>query len=78
MTHNEAVQIFITAGNTVRMKVQHGAYAELMVSIFYSHEVDVMVSVCAPLCTFKGICGKILMLAFFVCFFVETVNEICK
>ncbi|XP_076463863.1 synaptojanin-2-binding protein-like [Babylonia areolata] len=30
VTHNEAVQIFITAGNTVRMKVQHGAYAELM------------------------------------------------
>lgn len=28
VTHNEAVQIFITAGNTVRMKVQHGAYAE--------------------------------------------------
>lgn len=30
VTHNEAVQIFITAGNTVRMKVQHGAYADLM------------------------------------------------
>ncbi|KAK7103894.1 synaptojanin-2-binding protein-like [Littorina saxatilis] len=30
VTHNEAVQIFITAGNTVRMKVQHGAYNELM------------------------------------------------
>lgn len=30
VTHNEAVQIFITAGNTVRMKVQHGAYAYLM------------------------------------------------
>ncbi|KAL8588769.1 hypothetical protein ACOMHN_035265 [Nucella lapillus] len=30
VTHNEAVQIFITAGNTVRMKMQHGAYSELM------------------------------------------------
>ncbi|XP_076441827.1 synaptojanin-2-binding protein-like [Babylonia areolata] len=30
VTHNEAVQIFITAGNTVELKVQHGAYAELM------------------------------------------------
>lgn len=30
VTHNEAVQIFITAGNIVEMKVQHGAYGELM------------------------------------------------
>ncbi|XP_005093760.1 synaptojanin-2-binding protein [Aplysia californica] len=27
VTHNEAVQIFITAGETVTMKVQHGAEA---------------------------------------------------
>ncbi|XP_025105370.1 synaptojanin-2-binding protein-like isoform X2 [Pomacea canaliculata] len=33
VTHNEAVQIFITAGNVVRMKVQHGAYAYIMKNI---------------------------------------------
>jgi len=30
VTHNEAVQIFITAGETVSMKVQHGAEAHVL------------------------------------------------
>lgn len=30
VTHNEAVQIFITAGETVTMKVQHGAEAHIL------------------------------------------------
>lgn len=30
VTHNEAVQIFITAGETVSMKVQHGAEAHIL------------------------------------------------
>jgi len=33
VTHNEAVQIFITAGETVNMKVQHGAEAFVMKKI---------------------------------------------
>ena len=55
MTHNEAVQIFITAGNTVRMKVQHGAYAELMVSMFNLHSLcndECLACVC------EAVCGK--------------------
>jgi len=30
VTHNEAVQIFITAGETVHLKVQHGAEAYIL------------------------------------------------
>jgi len=33
VTHNEAVQIFITAGETVSMKVQHGAEAHILKQI---------------------------------------------
>ncbi|KAL8617604.1 hypothetical protein ACOMHN_033150 [Nucella lapillus] len=38
VTHNEAVQIFITAGNVVEMKVQHGAYGKIMKRLRASQE----------------------------------------
>ena len=32
VTHNEAVECFVRAKETVCLKVQHGAHAEIMVS----------------------------------------------
>lgn len=34
LPHNEAVKIFLSAGNVVKLKVQHGALDKLMVSNF--------------------------------------------